>query len=79
MQILENVASPETRKPQFIPGTRGDLQMEWHTETLDLEIHVRAPNDVDVWFRDEATGRAGQEFHVTNDFRRLLSPIDKAR
>ena len=75
LQILENTCTEKTMKPQFIPGSRGDLQIEWHTSDVDLEIHVRAPFDVDVWFRDQTTGALGQEEYIQRDLGPLLRPI----
>jgi hypothetical protein len=77
LQILENTCTENTTKPQFVPGVRGDIQVEWHTPAVDLEVYVRAPYDVDVWFRDCETGPVGQEEHLERDFGPLLHTIQK--
>ena len=50
LQILENTCTESTIKPQFLPGVQGDIQVEWHTLTADLEVYVRAPYDVECGF-----------------------------
>jgi len=57
-----------TSPPQVVPGQNGDLQLEWHGETSDIEIHIRAPYDVDAWRTSPETIDVGEEVHLTSDF-----------
>lgn len=82
LQILEGVCPTDSNLPQIVPGVGGDLQMEWHTEHGDVELHVRRPYSVMGWFMDETTEPEGIELHFSNDFtlvaewvRKLMEPI----
>jgi hypothetical protein len=44
--MLASACPSNAPEPQIVPGINGDLQIEWHTEEVDIELHVRAPNDV---------------------------------
>lgn len=67
MQMLESACQPDALTPQIVPGSDGDLQVEWHLRGGDIELHVRAPNDVYAWRRIAATSDE-EELHLTNDF-----------
>jgi hypothetical protein len=54
--------------PQIVPGSNGDLQIEWHTETIDIELHICAPYEVQAWRLTSSTGDDGEEINLTNDF-----------
>lgn len=68
LRMLETICPSDTPNPQIVPGTSGDLQIEWHTESTDIELHVRGPYDVHVWRATKETGEDGEEFQLTNDF-----------
>ena len=70
IQILESVCLDSTPAPSIVPGHRGDLQLEWHTETIDVELHVIAPNQVAVSLvKTFPDGTENEEsFRLTNDF-----------
>jgi hypothetical protein len=53
--------------PQIVPGSRGDLQIEWHTPTTTIELHVKAPNIVSAWRETEANPD-GEEIRLSNNF-----------
>jgi hypothetical protein len=72
LRLLETILPPNVPTPQIVPGTSGDLQIEWHTRTGDMELHVQAPNHVHAW-RALADGDAdGEELHLTTDFSELV-------
>jgi hypothetical protein len=66
LRMLESICDPRSPVPQIVPGSSGDLQVEWHTLRGDVELDVRAPNDVLAW-RAKSDG-AEEELHLTNDF-----------
>lgn len=68
VKVLEAVCGPGTRPPQIVPGSSGDLQLEWHFPRGAIELHVRAANDVLAWYRDDATGPDGRELQLTTNF-----------
>lgn len=67
MQMLESACYADALTPQIVPGSDGDLQVEWHTRGGDIELHVRAPNDVHAW-RHRADAEDDEELYLTNDF-----------
>lgn len=49
LNMLESTCGSEVPAPQLVPGTDGDLQIEWHTLKGDVELRVLAPNRVRAW------------------------------
>lgn len=69
MKMLETIG-PESASPiQIVPGSSGDVQIEWHTISADLELHVRAPNDVAAWYKNIQTETKGVENFLQADFK----------
>jgi hypothetical protein len=82
LKVLESVCSPDALTPSIVPGPSGDLQIEWHLEAGDIELHIRAPNDVHAWRETPETEEGGQELQLTIDFtevaqwiKHLLEPV----
>lgn len=69
MSMLESICVDSTEPPQIVPGTSGDLQVEWHTLEGDVELHVLAPNKVHGWYSKVGDGE--EEINLTNDFRQV--------
>ncbi len=84
VDVLRQICKVTDSAPSIIPGGSGDLQLEWHTNRGDLEIHIIAANEV-VACRALASGEVDEE-PLTNDFnlaaqwvRQILEPsIDSA-
>lgn len=68
LRMLEKSCGLESKPPQIVPGTTGDLQIEWHTMNGDIELHINAPNDVDAWRAMAGGDPEGEELKLTNDF-----------
>jgi len=66
--ILDACCRGDDPTPQIVPGASGDLQIEWHLEKGDIELHIVAPNDVHAWHVDVNTGFEGEGMLLTNDF-----------
>ena len=49
VRVLESICLGDTPAPSIVPGSTGDLQLEWHLPSGEIELHVRAPNDVHAW------------------------------
>lgn len=71
MQMLKAICRRDMIVPQIVPGSSGDLQIEWHTEASTIELHVRAPNRVSAW-RQAANASDGEEVELSNDFKIVL-------
>jgi hypothetical protein len=68
VRMLEAACGLQAPTPQIVPGSQGDLQIEWHTERGDVELDVLAPNNVRAWRRTTSTEPDGEEIALTNDF-----------
>ena len=68
MEVLDACCRSDDPTPQIVPGTSGDLQIEWHLEKGDIELHILSPNHVHAWHFHENTGFEGEEVLLTNDF-----------
>lgn len=68
LNMLEAMCGDQTEAPQIVPGPNGEVQLEWHTETGDVEILVRAPYDVTAWYQLEGADDDGEELHLSADF-----------
>jgi hypothetical protein len=67
-RVLDAICGSETRMPQIVPGTLGDLQLEWHTLQGDLEIHIKGPNNVHAWRAMAGGDPDGENLDLTVDF-----------
>jgi hypothetical protein len=68
LRILERICDEDSPAPQIVPGTQGDLQIEWHTLQGDIELHIKAPNDVHAWRAMQNADPDGEDLDLTNDF-----------
>lgn len=68
IRVLEAICFDDTSVPEIIPGTSGDLQIEWHEGNRDIEIHVIAPNRVHACYRPNVDLDQWKELTLTNDF-----------
>jgi hypothetical protein len=76
LTVLENVMSASTPSPSVVPSPNGGLQLEWHINHIDLEIHVLEPYKGEVWWYDHSTG-SENTYVLTADLSALRAPIDK--
>lgn len=72
LQILDLICSDEVPAPQIVPGSSGDIQIEWHNMAGDVELHIRAPNDVHAWKCMGGDKEEGEELELTNDFLEVI-------
>lgn len=75
LEMLEACCRGDDPVPQIVPGTNGDLQIEWHLEKGDIELHVLAPNNVRAWYADEQNEFKGEELSLTTDFHAVIKWI----
>lgn len=81
LSLLDNLLPPNGPPPSIVPGAAGDLQLEWHIGSVDIELHVLAPNRVHAWFC--VGDDVGQEQDLKANFfligswiQRLLAEVD---
>jgi len=77
LRVLETICTINTPAPQIVPGTGGDLQIEWHTDTTEIELHVIAPYRVEAWICSPETGTDGKELILTNNFIEVVRALSK--
>ncbi|WCL54406.1 hypothetical protein [Gimibacter soli] len=65
--ILDRLNEEYVPPPSLVPGSDGTVQIEWHRNGYDVEIHVLAPNKVNAYRYDRNSGHE-EEFNLTNDF-----------
>lgn len=68
LSMLASACPLDAAAPQIVPGANGDLQIEWHTDTGDIELHILAPYDVQGWRLAPSTAEEGEEVHLAADF-----------
>jgi hypothetical protein len=71
LQMLNSICADNTKAPQIVPGSSGDLQVEWHSDDTTIELHVHAPNAVTA-YRESSAIPDGEEVELSNDFRVVL-------
>ncbi|MEK7996278.1 MAG: hypothetical protein AAB403_20960 [Planctomycetota bacterium] len=76
MIVLQNVMKPGTPEPSVVPSSTGGVQLEWHVKDIDLEIHVLAPYQGEIWWCDRATGHESS-VQLSKDLSVLSEPINK--
>jgi hypothetical protein len=77
LNLLNDVMRPRTPIPQVVPTSVGGVQLEWHEKGIDLELHITAPFQCELWFQDLQTpGSPSLTIDLTNDFSALLKPIE---
>lgn len=67
LDILGRLGSAVTETPQIVPGTAGNLQMEWCIGNIDIEVEVKGPFKVSATYYNCETD--DEDFmELTNDF-----------
>lgn len=66
-RMLESICRHDSPTPQIVPGTSGDLQIEWHTNCGDIELWVKGPNNVHA-FCEIFNSQKSQELTLHTDF-----------
>lgn len=76
LDLLSAIMRPSTPPPAIVPLPAGGVQLEWHTEAVELEISISVPGRAGVWLKDE-DNPYGVEVDATYDFRFLRKPIER--
>jgi hypothetical protein len=76
LEILQSIMRPRTPIPQVVPSAAGGVQLEWHEKGIDLELHISAPYQWELWFQDhQAPNSQPISIELTDDFTELKRPI----
>lgn len=68
LSMLSSICRPDTPSPQIVPGSDGDLQIEWHTIKVDIELEVRGPYIVNAWRWVVGSDPEGESLDLSQDF-----------
>ena len=72
--VISRVLSPESRVPAIVPLSEGGIQIEWHGDGEELEIHVHSDGRISAFRFDEQAGEAYEVDDVgASDLSRLLA------
>jgi hypothetical protein len=73
LEVLEKLMHVDTPIPSIVPSHSGGIQLEWHVNQVDLEIHVAGAYKGDLWWKD----RDGHEVfgNLGADLSPLRAPI----
>ena len=67
LQVLSAVMQPRTPMPEIVPSA-GGVQFEWHERGIDLELHVTAPYEWEIWFEDLRGEHEAVSDELTSNF-----------
>ena len=70
LQLLMHVMRDDSAPPAVVPTNRGGVQLEWHSNGIDLEIEIGASHRVLVSCQDDATGEE-REFDASTNLTAL--------
>lgn len=70
LERLNLLLPADAPAPRVVPTCAGDIQLEWHTRGIDLEIEISSAARVAASFDDCCTGEAWSEERIY-DFARL--------
>lgn len=68
LSMLDRICLPLTPTPEIVPGVSGDLQIEWHLGSVDIELHVKKPYNVHAWRGLEGGDPEGEHIATRSDF-----------
>ena len=66
--MLESFGDSIKYVPSIVPGTNGDLQIEWHNGENSIEIHVLDEYDIEAWRDCAGADDDGEEIRLTANF-----------
>ena len=57
IELLAQVLRTDTPPPDVVPRVQGGIQLEWHTEKVDIEIYIDSPDKVSFFAEDVESRR----------------------
>jgi len=76
IKLLLSVTNENTPLPSVVPTSQGGVQLEWHTNGVDLEVEVHSPPRFSASCEELDTGRE-EEWVFSADLTRLMACIAK--
>jgi hypothetical protein len=56
IRLLARFVGPDTPPPAVVPRVRGGIQLEWHTESIDVEVYIDSPGNVSFFVDQVESG-----------------------
>ena len=56
IKLLAVLLDPGTPPPIVVPRVKGNIQLEWHTEEIDLEVYIDSPSKIYFFAEDVTDG-----------------------
>lgn len=75
-ELLGEIMKPDSPPPQIVPCANGNIQLEWHTGGIDLEIEVESMSVSHVFFGDKRNEEPEWEGEISHDLARLVRYIN---
>lgn len=58
IQLLGELLEPQTPPPAIVPRVQGGIQLEWHTDEIDIEVYIDMPNRVSFFAEHTHSGQS---------------------
>lgn len=75
LSILQNLSSPIVA-PHIVPGTRGDVQVEFNHQDWSIELHLAATNVIHAWRSGPGLPDEGEEEELSTDVTVIQNWLD---
>ena len=56
IRLLAGFIGPDTPPPAVVPRVQGGIQLEWHAESIDIEVYIDSPGNVSFFAEHAETG-----------------------
>jgi hypothetical protein len=66
IRLLAWLIGPDTPRPAVVPRVQGGIQLEWHTEGVDIEVYIDSPGKVS-FFAEQIESRKPVEKPLTGN------------
>jgi hypothetical protein len=76
IELLHRIVQHNTLKPAVVPTNRGGIQIEWHTQGVDLEIEITPHGRIRLLY-DNPQENIEEEFELGIDTKPLADLIVK--
>jgi hypothetical protein len=76
LAILRQIMRSETLPPHITPMSHEGVQLEWHTDAIDLEIEIEEPGSAWVSYENRLAA-IEDDWEVSTEFSSLSDPVEQ--
>jgi hypothetical protein len=76
LQVLNSLMTPAMPTPNVVPIGNGGVQIEWHQNSLDIELYVAAPYECELLVNDQISGES-RVSSLSSDFSTLAEALKR--